>query len=299
MPSGTGLNTMMKTSPSRVFDVGIAEQHAVTFAAGLASEGMKPFAAIYSTFLQRGYDQIVHDVAIQNLPVRFAIDRAGLVGADGATHAGVFDLAYLSCLPNMMIMCPSDEAELVHMTATAAAYDDGPSALRYPRGTGVGAEMPKAPQTLEIGKARLLKQGSDIAILSLGTMLDVCLEVADKLEDIGVSVSLADARFAKPFDRGLVQNFATSHNALLLVEESSPGGFSAHILQFMASEALLDNGLKVRTASLPDEYIDHAERSSQLAAAGLDVDSLFSVAGKLVFGEVGLGQAKPSKSSAK
>ena len=295
MPSGTGLNIMMKTSPSRVFDVGIAEQHAVTFAAGLASEGLKPFAAIYSTFLQRGYDQLVHDVAIQNLPVRFAIDRAGLVGADGATHAGVFDLAYLSCLPNMMIMCPSDEAELFHMTATAAAYDDGPSALRYPRGMGIGAELPKAPQALEIGKARLLKQGSDIAIFSLGTMLDVCLEVADKLEDIGVSVSLADARFAKPFDRGLVRNFAISHKALLIVEESSPGGFSAHILQFMAGEALLDNGLKVRTASLPDEYIDHAERSSQLVSAGLDVDSLFAVASQLVSDKLGSGQAKHSK----
>ena len=295
MPSGTGLNTMMKTSPSRVFDVGIAEQHAVTFAAGLASEGMKPFAAIYSTFLQRGYDQLVHDVAIQNLPVRFAIDRAGLVGADGATHAGVFDLAYLSCLPNIMIMCPSDEAELVHMTATAAAYDDGPSALRYPRGTGIGAELPKAPQALEIGKARLLKQGSDIEILSLGTMLDVCLEVVDKLEDIGVSVSIADARFAKPFDRGLVRNFAISHKALLLVEESSPGGFSAHILQFMAGEALLDNGLKVRTASLPDEYIDHAERSSQLVSAGLDVDSLFAVASQLVSDTLDSSQAKHTK----
>ena len=295
MPSGTGLNTMMKTSPSRVFDVGIAEQHAVTFAAGLASEGLKPFAAIYSTFLQRGYDQLVHDVAIQNLPVRFAIDRAGLVGADGATHAGVFDLAYLSCLPNMMIMCPSDEAELVHMTVTAAAYDDGPSALRYPRGMGIGAELPKAPEVLELGKARLLKQGSDIAILSLGTMLDVCLEVADKLEDIGVSVSIADARFAKPFDRGLVRNFAISHKALLLVEESSPGGFSAHILQFMAGEALLDNGLKVRTASLPDEYIDHAERSSQLVSAGLDVDSLFAVASQLVSDRLNSSQAKHSK----
>ena len=299
MPSGTGLNKMMKTSPSRVFDVGIAEQHAVTFAAGMASEGMKPFAAIYSTFLQRGYDQLVHDVAIQNLPVRFAIDRAGLVGADGATHAGVFDLAYLSCLPNMMIMCPSDEAELVHMTATAAAYNDGPSAIRYPRGTGTGVELPKAPQELEIAKARLLKQGSDIAILSLGTMLDVCFEVADKLEDIGVSVSLADARFAKPFDCELIRKFASSHKALLLVEESSPGGFSAHILQFMASEALLDNGLKVRTASLPDAYIDHAKRSSQLASSGLDVDSLFAVASKLVFDKTGSRQAKHSKSSGK
>ena len=295
MPTGTGLNAMMRTSPSRVFDVGIAEQHAVTFAAGLATEGMKPFAAIYSTFLQRGYDQLVHDVAIQNLPVRFAIDRAGVVGADGATHAGVFDLAYLSCLPNMVIMCPSDEAELVHMIATAATCDACPSALRYPRGTGKGVELPKTPQALEFGKARLLKQGRDIAILSLGTMLNVCCDVADRLEASGVSVSLADARFAKPFDRELIRQFATSHQAFLIVEESSPGGFSAHILQFMAAEGLLDKGLRVRTASLPDEYIDHAERDSQLAAAGLDADSLFAVAGEIVSGMIGLGQAKLSK----
>ena len=299
MPTGTGLNAMMKTSPSRVFDVGIAEQHAVTFAAGLAAEGMKPFAAIYSTFLQRGYDQLVHDVAIQNLPVRFAIDRAGVVGADGSTHAGVFDLAFLSCLPNIMIMCPSDEAELVHMMATAAAYDDGPSALRYPRGAGLGAELPNEPQALEIGKARSLKQGSDIAILSLGTMLNICGEVAERLEENGVSVSLADARFAKPFDRQLIRDFAASHQMLLIVEESSPGGFSAHILQFMAGEGLLDNGLKVRTASLPDDYIDHAERSSQLAAAELDADSLFALADNLVFGKTGLGQTNPSKISSK
>ena len=296
MPSGTGLNAMMKNSPSRVFDVGIAEQHAVTFAAGLATEGMTPFVAIYSTFLQRGYDQVVHDVAIQNLPVRFAIDRAGVVGADGATHAGVFDLAYLSCLPNMLIMCPSDEAELVHMTATAATYDNGPSALRYPRGTGTGAELPKKPRALEIGKAQLLKQGCDIAILSLGTMLHVCCEVAERLEASGVRVSLADARFAKPFDRGLIRDFATSHKAFLIVEESSPGGFSAHILQFMAGEGLLDNGLRVRTASLPDEYIDHAERGRQLVTAGLDTDSLFTVANNLVSGVIGAGQSKSSKS---
>ena len=295
MPSGTGLDKIKTRFPNRVVDGGIAEQHAVTFAAGLAAEGMKPFAAIYSTFLQRGYDQLVHDVAIQNLPVRFAIDRAGLVGADGATHAGVFDLAYLSCLPNMMIMCPSDEAELAHMTATAAAYDSGPSALRYPRGTGTGVELPQAPQRLEIGKAKLVKKGTDIAIISLGTMLDVCIEVADRLESCGVTVSLADARFAKPFDRDLICKFATSHQAMIIVEESSLGGFSAHVLQFMAGEGLLDNELKVRVASLPDTYIDHAERGSQLAAAGLDADSLFALAAKLVLSKTASIMAKSSR----
>ena len=282
MPSGTGLNQMMKTCPSRVFDVGIAEQHAVTFAAGLATEGMKPFAAIYSTFLQRGYDQLVHDVAIQNLPVRFAIDRAGVVGADGATHAGVFDLAYLSCLPNMVIMCPSDEAELAHMTATAAAYDDGPSAVRYPRGTGTGSGLPDIPEPLQIGKGRLLRQGTDLAILSLGTMAQTCSDVADRLEQDGISVTLADARFAKPFDAELIRDLATTHDAFMIVEESSPGGFSAHLLQFMAAEGLLDKGLKLRVASLPDEYIDHADRGRQLAGAGLDTDSLVAVAGQIV-----------------
>ena len=282
MPSGTGLNQMMKTCPSRVFDVGIAEQHAVTFAAGLATEGMKPFAAIYSTFLQRGYDQLVHDVAIQNLPVRFAIDRAGVVGADGATHAGVFDLAYLSCLPNMVIMCPSDEAELAHMTATAAAYDDGPSAVRYPRGTGTGSGLPDIPEPLQIGKGRVLRQGIDLAILSLGTMAQTCSDVADRLEQDGISVTLADARFAKPFDAELVRDLATTHDAFMIVEESSPGGFSAHLLQFMAAEGLLDKGLKLRVASLPDEYIDHADRGRQLAGAGLDTDSLVALAGQIV-----------------
>ena len=282
MPSGTGLNQMMKTCPSRVFDVGIAEQHAVTFAAGLATEGMKPFAAIYSTFLQRGYDQLVHDVAIQNLPVRFAIDRAGVVGADGATHAGVFDLAYLSCLPNMVIMCPSDEAELAHMTATAAAYDDGPSAVRYPRGTGTGSGLPDIPEPLKIGRGRVLRQGTDLAILSLGTMAQTCSDVADRLEQDGISVTLADARFAKPFDAELVRDLATTHDAFMIVEESSPGGFSAHLLQFMAAEGLLDKGLKLRVASLPDEYIDHADRGRQLAGAGLDTDSLVALAGQIV-----------------
>ncbi|MGB1959582.1 MAG: 1-deoxy-D-xylulose-5-phosphate synthase [Candidatus Puniceispirillaceae bacterium] len=282
MPSGTGLNKMAKSCPSQVFDVGIAEQHAVTFAAGLASEGMKPFVAIYSTFLQRGYDQLVHDVAIQNLPVRFAIDRAGVVGADGATHAGVYDLAYLSCLPNMMIMCPADEAELKHMTFTAGHYDDGPSALRYPRGTGTGVSLDIAPEILEIGKARTLRQGRDIAILSLGTMLQNCEAVADKLEAEGVSTSLVDARFAKPFDKDCIKALAQNHLAMLIVEESSPGGFSAHILQYLAAEGCLDGTLKIRCASLPDSYLDHAERDRQLEISGLDVTSLTRLALGLV-----------------
>jgi len=282
MPSGTGLNKMAKSCPSQVFDVGIAEQHAVTFAAGLAVEGMKPFVAIYSTFLQRGYDQLVHDVAIQNLPVRFAIDRAGVVGADGATHAGVYDLAYLSCLPNMMIMCPADEAELKHMTVTAAHYNDGPSALRYPRGTGTGASLETAPEILEVGKARTLRQGRDIAILSLGTMLQNCEAVADKLEAQGISTSLVDARFAKPFDTACIKALAQEHAAMLIVEESSPGGFSAHILQYLAAEGCLDGALKIRCASLPDSYLDHAERDRQLEISGLDVASLTSLALGLV-----------------
>lgn len=282
MPSGTGLDRMMKICPDQVYDVGIAEQHAVTFAAGLASEGIKPFAAIYSTFLQRGYDQLIHDVALQNLPVRFAIDRAGVVGADGATHAGVFDLAFLSCLPNMMIMCPADEAELVHMTATAASYDTGPCAVRYPRGKGTGASLPETPKLIEIGRARSIRKGEDIAILSLGTMLSNCSIVCDNLEGKGVSASLVDARFAKPFDKKIITQLAQMHKAMLIVEESSPGGFSAHILQFMAGEGLLDNGLKIRIASLPDRYLDHADRNRQLAIAGLDSDSLTVLALSLI-----------------
>ena len=282
MPSGTGLNKMAKSCPSQVLDVGIAEQHAVTFAAGLASEGMKPFVAIYSTFLQRGYDQLVHDVAIQNLPVRFAIDRAGVVGADGATHAGVYDLVYLSCLPNMVIMCPANEAELKHMTFTAGHYDDGPSALRYPRGTGTGVSLDIAPEIMEIGKARTLRHGRDIAILSLGTMLQNCEVVADKLEADGVSTSLVDARFAKPFDKDCIKALAQEHSAMLIVEESSPGGFSAHILQYLAAEGCLDGALKIRCASLPDSYLDHAERDRQLEISGLDVTSLTHLALELV-----------------
>ena len=277
MPSGTGLDKLQQKFPHRIFDVGIAEQHAVTFAAGLACEGFRPFAAIYSTFLQRGYDQLVHDVAIQNLPVRFAIDRAGLVGADGATHAGVFDLAYLSCLPNMVIMCPSDEAELAAMTVTAARYDDGPSAVRYPRGSGTGAKVEAHPEPLEIGKARQIETGDELAIISLGTMLDKCRQVAQKLQAEGVSVSLVDARFAKPFDMELLAQMGRTHKGMVIVEESSPGGFSAHLLQYLSNEGVLDNGLKIRVASLPDQYFDHADREEQLRQAGLDSDSLYQL----------------------
>ncbi|MEJ6672097.1 MAG: 1-deoxy-D-xylulose-5-phosphate synthase [Alphaproteobacteria bacterium] len=275
MPSGTGLDKMVKACPGRVFDVGIAEQHAVTFAAGLATEGFRPFAAIYSTFLQRGYDQLVHDVAVQNLPVRFAIDRAGLVGADGATHAGVFDLAYLSCLPNMVIACPADEAELVHMTTTLAAYDGGPSAVRYPRGSGTGVDLPSEGDILTLGKGRILSHGQDIALLSLGTMLSVAEEVADRLADDGISVTLADARFAKPFDTEMLRFLASTHQAMLIIEEGSSGGFSALVMQFLANEGLLDKGLRVRVATLPDSFIDHAERGRQLCLCGLDVKTLY------------------------
>jgi len=282
MPSGTGLDKVKARFPSRVFDVGIAEQHAVTFAAGLACEGMKPFCALYSTFLQRGYDQLVHDVAVQNLPVRFAIDRAGLVGADGATHAGVYDLAYLSCLPNMVIMCPSDEAELVHMVATAAAYDDGPSALRYPRGEGVGCAMPDVGKALEIGKGRILRTGSDLAILSLGTRAAAALDAADRLVAEGVSVTVADARFAKPLDTDLIDQLATQHKALIIVEEGSPGGFSAHVMSYLANEGHLDGGLKARALTLPDAFIDHDSQQGQLAMAGLDADGVYATATKIM-----------------
>ena len=274
MPSGTGLNKFQSLYPKRTFDVGIAEQHAVTFAAGLAAEGMKPFCAIYSTFLQRGYDQLVHDVAIQNLPVRFAIDRAGFVGADGATHAGVFDLAFLSCLPNMMIMCPSDEAELAHMVATACAYDDGPSALRYPRGTGTGATLPEAGELLPVGRGRILKQGRDLAVLSLGTILSEVELLNEKLTKAGFDITIADARFAKPIDTELLDALAATHQNLLIVEEGSAGGFSAHVLTYLANAGHLDAGLKVRVATLPDRYFDHADQKSQLRQAGIDAAGL-------------------------
>ena len=274
MPSGTGLDKFQKAHPAKTFDVGIAEQHAVTFAAGLATEGMKPFVAIYSTFLQRGYDQLVHDVAIQNLPVRFIIDRAGLVGADGATHGGVFDLAYLSCLPNMMIACPSDEAELVHMMATIHDYDEGPSALRFPRGEGRGIPMPDTPIAVPVGKGRILQQGRDIAILSLGTILEEAEKAGALLEAEGYSVTIADARFAKPFDKDLIRQLISDHDALLVVEEASPGGFSAHLMQYCANEGLLSSDCKIRIAHIADDYIDHDSRPGQLAKAGIDAAAL-------------------------
>ena len=274
MPSGTGIDKFQKAHPRKSFDVGIAEQHAVTFAAGLATEGLKPFVAIYSTFLQRGYDQLVHDVAIQNLPVRFVIDRAGLVGADGATHGGVFDLAFLSCLPNMMIMCPSDEAELVHMMETAAHYDDGPSALRFPRGEGQGVSLPDEARALAIGKGRIVQEGSDVAILSLGTILDEAQKAAIQLSAKGISVTLADARFAKPFDKDMIAKLVQNHRALLIVEEGSPGGFSAHVLQYLANAGLLSSDCAIRVAPIADAYIDHDSRPGQLAKAGIDAPSL-------------------------
>ena len=270
MPSGTGLDKVKAQFPNRVFDVGIAEQHAVTFAAGLACEGMKPFCALYSTFLQRGYDQLVHDVAVQNLPVRFAIDRAGVVGADGATHAGVYDIAFLSCLPNMVVMCPADEAELVHMVATAAAYDDGPSAVRYPRGNGCGVSLPEQPKILPIGKGRVLRTGDDIALLSIGTRLAACLDAAEKLAADGVQITVADARFAKPLDTGLLAELAQNHKYLLIVEEGSPGGFAAHAINYLANHGHLDDGCRVRSVTLPDMFIDHDSQEGQLADAGLD-----------------------------
>jgi 1-deoxy-D-xylulose-5-phosphate synthase len=261
-----------------VFDVGIAEQHAVTFAAGLAAEGYKPFCAIYSTFLQRAYDQIVHDVAIQNLPVRFAIDRAGLVGADGATHAGAFDVAYLTCLPNMTVMAAADEAELVHMVATCAVHDSGPIALRYPRGEGVGVEMPDRGEPLEIGKGRVLREGSRIAILSLGTRLAAALEAAEDLAARGLSTTVADARFAKPIDRELVLRLAASHEVLLTVEEGSEGGFGARVLSLLAEAGVLDRGLKIRTLTLPDVFQDQDKPDRLYATAGLDAKAIFAKA---------------------
>ncbi|MGE7472927.1 1-deoxy-D-xylulose-5-phosphate synthase [Bosea sp. NPDC003192] len=270
MPSGTGLDAFGKEFPGRTFDVGIAEQHAVTFAAGLATEGFKPFCAIYSTFLQRAYDQVVHDVAIQKLPVRFALDRAGLVGADGATHAGAFDVAYLACLPDMVVMAAADEAELTHMVATAAAYDDGPIAFRYPRGEGVGVEMPQHGVPLEIGKGRIVKQGTQVALLSLGTRLAECLSAAEQLGQRGLSTTVADARFAKPLDEEMILRLAREHDVLVTVEEGSVGGFGSHVLQLLAREGALDRGLKIRSLVLPDIFQDHGKPEAMYAQAGLD-----------------------------
>ncbi len=270
MPSGTGVDKFAAAHPDRAFDVGIAEQHAVTFAAGLAAQGMRPFAAIYSTFLQRAYDQVVHDVAIQNLPVRFAIDRAGLVGADGSTHAGSFDLAYLCTLPNFVVMAPSDEAELVHMTYTCALHDSGPIAVRYPRGNGTGVALPEVPQQLEIGKGRIVRQGKKVAILSLGTRLEEAMKAADQLEAKGLSTTVADLRFAKPLDVALIRKLLTSHEVAVTVEEASIGGFGAHVLTMASDEGLIDAGLKLRTLRLPDVFQEHDKPEKQYADAGLD-----------------------------
>ncbi len=276
MPGGTGVNIMGKRFPGRVFDVGIAEQHAVTFSAGLAASGLKPFCAIYSSFLQRGYDQVAHDVALQKLPVRFAIDRAGLVGADGPTHAGAFDIGYLGSLPNMTVMAAADEAELVHMVTTAAAYDDGPIAFRYPRGEGVGTDLPEKGTVLEIGKGRIVREGERVALLSLGAHLSECLAAAEELDARGVSVTVADARFAKPLDSELVAQLAQHHDALITVEQGAEGGFGAFVLHWLAKTGRLDGSLKVRTMTLPDRFIDQASPTDMYADAGLTAHDIMS-----------------------
>ncbi|BBI19609.1 1-deoxy-D-xylulose-5-phosphate synthase [Qipengyuania flava] len=270
MPSGTGVDKFAKAHPDRAFDVGIAEQHGVTFAAGLAAEGMRPFAAIYSTFLQRAYDQVVHDVAIQNLPVRFAIDRAGLVGADGCTHAGAFDITYLATLPNMVVMAAADEAELAHMTYTAAEYDDGPIAFRYPRGAGTGVGIPEQLEKLEIGKGRIVREGSKVAILSLGARLEEAKKAADQLEAKGLSTTVADLRFAKPLDTALIEKLMRSHDVVVTVEEGAVGGLGAHVLTYASDEGLTDAGLKVRTMRLPDIFQDQDAPEKQYDEAGLN-----------------------------
>ena len=278
MPSGTGLNLFAKHFPNRTFDVGIAEQHGVTFAAGLATEGYKPFCAIYSTFLQRAYDQVVHDVSIQRLPVRFALDRAGLVGADGPTHAGAYDIPYLGCLPGMVVMAASDEAELVHMVATAATINDRPSAVRYPRGDGVGVELPARGTPLEIGRGRIVREGTAVALLSLGTRLQDCMKAAEELAMRGLSTTVADARFAKPIDEKLVRRLASEHEVLITVEDGAIGGFAAQVMQFLAMAGLLDSGLKIRPMMLPDRFIDHNKPELQYADAGLDAKHIVATA---------------------
>ncbi len=278
MPGGTGMDIFGAAHPARMFDVGIAEQHAVTFAAGMAASGLRPFCAIYSTFLQRGYDQIVHDVALQNLPVRFAVDRAGLVGADGATHAGSFDIGYLAALPNMTVMAAADEAELTHMVATAAAHDSGPIAFRYPRGSGTGVEVPEVGTVLEIGKGRVLRKGQDIAILSFGAHLSESFKAADLIEAAGLSVTVADARFAKPLDQALLRQLARDHRALITVEQGAQGGFGAMVLHELANAGLLDGGLAARTMTLPDRFIDQADPDAMYADAGLTATDIAATA---------------------
>ncbi len=282
MPSGTGIDAFTKEFPERSFDVGIAEQHAVTFAAGLAAEGYKPFVTIYSTFLQRAYDQIIHDVAIQNLPVRFAIDRAGLVGADGQTHAGSFDIAYLACLPNMVIMSPSDEQELANMVATAAAYNDGPIAFRYPRGEGTGIEL-KEPEILEIGKGHAIQNGDKIALLSFGTRLEECKRASVIIKDqLNIDITIADARFAKPLDEPMITKLAQNHDVLITIEEGSRGGFGSMVLEMLSDKGLMDNGLKVRTMTLPDIFQDHGSQSIQYDEAGLNARHIAELATSLI-----------------
>ena len=278
MPSGTSLDMFAKKFPRRCFDVGIAEQHAVTFAAGMATEGMKPFCAIYSTFLQRAYDQIVHDVALQSLPVRFAMDRAGLVGADGATHAGIFDIAYLGCLPGMVLMAAADEVELMHMVATATAIDDRPSAFRYPRGEGFGLELPARGSVLEIGRGRVLREGSSIALLSYGARLQECLKAADELHAHGLSCTVADARFAKPLDAALVERLAREHEVLITIEEGSILGFGGLVMHHLAMRGLLDGGVKIRPMCLPDRFIDHDAPRKQYDEAGLNAPQIVATA---------------------
>tara|TARA_R110002020_G_scaffold428155_3_gene637661 strand:+ start:49981 stop:51900 length:1920 start_codon:yes stop_codon:yes gene_type:complete len=278
MPSGTGMDIFAQKFPVRMFDVGIAEQHGVTFAAGMAAAGLRPFCAIYSTFLQRGYDQIVHDVALQNLPVRFAIDRAGLVGADGATHAGAFDVGYLCALPNMTVMAASDEAELVHMVATAAAHDSGPIAFRYPRGSGTGVTIPEIGDVLEIGRGRVVREGTDVAILCFGAHLGECLKAADLMAAQGVTCTIADARFAKPLDHALIRQLVKNHRALVTVEQGAVGGFGAMVLHCMAQDGLLDGALAVRTMTLPDRFIDQASPDAMYADAGLTATDIAATA---------------------
>ena len=275
MPSGTGLDKFAEAFPERCFDVGIAEQHAVTFAAGLASEGLAPFCAIYSTFLQRAYDQLIHDVAIQNIPVRFALDRAGLVGADGPTHAGAYDMAYLGAIPNMVLMAPADEAELMHMVATQAAYDEHPSAVRFPRGEGIGVTLPERGRILEIGRGEVVREGGQICLLSYGTRLQACLQAAERLDAAGFRTSVVNARFMKPLDTELLTRLAREHAAVISVEEGSLGGFGAHVMHFLSSHGLLDTGLKFRSLTLPDLYIDHDAPEKMYDLAGLNADQIY------------------------
>jgi 1-deoxy-D-xylulose-5-phosphate synthase len=284
MPNGTGLDRLQEVFPARCFDVGIAEQHAVTFAAGLAAEGFKPFATLYSTFLQRAYDQVVHDVAIQGLPVRFPIDRAGFVGADGPTHAGSFDTTFLATLPGFVVMAAADEAELKHMVRTAAAYDAGPISFRYPRGEGVGVEMPERGEILQIGKGRIVKQGTKVALLSFGTRLADSLAAAEDLDAAGLSTTVADARFAKPLDHDLIRQLANHHEVLITIEEGAVGGFGSHVMQFLAMEGLLDSGLRIRSLVMPDVWMEQAKPEAMNSKAGLDragiVQTVFKTLGR-------------------